>query len=177
MNTTDCGGLSRCTCVRVTPRKKLVERAEYGETQPDPESRNLRGRRYRQSDEAASSPPRHTISKATCCGVRAGCSRSIATRSIGAGSTVLEKETYSSETAYDALNRPVALTAPDGSVVTPGYNAANLVETMQVSLKGQTGSTAFVTNIDYNAKGQRDLIEYGNGVRSTASYDPADFSV
>ena len=26
--------------------------------------------------------------------------------------------------------------------------------------------TPFVTNIDYNAKGQRDLIEYGNGART-----------
>ena len=32
---------------------------------------------------------------------------------------------------------------------------------------------SFVTDIDYNAKGQRELIEYGNGVRTTYDYDAA----
>ena len=35
--------------------------------------------------------------------------------------------------------------------------------------------TTFVTDIDYNAKGQRELIEYGNGVRTTYDYDPLTF--
>ncbi|HEX8116270.1 MAG TPA: RHS repeat-associated core domain-containing protein, partial [Pyrinomonadaceae bacterium] len=33
----------------------------------------------------------------------------------------------------------------------------------------------FVTDIDYDAKGQRTLIDYGNGVRTTYSYDPLTF--
>ena len=33
----------------------------------------------------------------------------------------------------------------------------------------------FVTNIDYDAKGQRTRIDYGNGVRTTYKYDPLTF--
>ena len=38
--------------------------------------------------------------------------------------------------------------------------------------RGSIGSDRFVTNIDYNAKGQRALIEYGNDVRTDYTYDP-----
>ena len=45
-----------------------------------------------------------------------------------------------------------------------------------VNLRGAaTTATAFVTNIDYNAKGQRTLIEYGNDTQTTYEYDPKTF--
>ena len=44
-----------------------------------------------------------------------------------------------------------------------------------MNLRGAQVITSFVTNIDYNAKGQRVLIEYGNGVRTTYHYDPLTF--
>lgn len=51
---------------------------------------------------------------------------------------------------------------------------------MDVNLRGdQEGGiakwTAFVTNIDYDAKGQRVLIEYSNGVKTSYKYDPLTF--
>ena len=46
---------------------------------------------------------------------------------------------------------------------------------MDVNLRGAATPTAFVTNIDYNAKGQRELIQYGNGVSTTYTYDPLTF--
>ena len=45
----------------------------------------------------------------------------------------------------------------------------------QVRLRGAAGWTTFVADIDYNAKGQRELIEYGNGVQTTYDYDPLTF--
>ena len=44
-----------------------------------------------------------------------------------------------------------------------------------MNLRGAAASTPFVTDIDYNAKGQRTLIDYGNGVRTTYEYDPLTF--
>ena len=35
--------------------------------------------------------------------------------------------------------------------------------------------TTFVTDIDYDAKGQRERIDYGNGVDTTYDYDPLTF--
>jgi len=54
---------------------------------------------------------------------------------------------------YDALNRPVSVTSTDGIVHVPRYNEANLLERMDVALRGAQSATAFVQSIDYNAKG------------------------
>ena len=39
----------------------------------------------------------------------------------------------------------------------------------------RAGWTPFVTDIDYDAKGQRERIDYGNGVSTTYDYDPLTF--
>ena len=57
----------------------------------------------------------------------------------------------------------------------PTYNEAGLLETVSVSLRGDQNRTPFVTDIDYNAKGQRTLIEYGNGAQTSYSYDGLTF--
>ena len=84
-------------------------------------------------------------------------------------------DAFASSTQYDALNRPIELTSPDGSIVRPTYNEANLLETVSINLHGAAAATSFVTNIDYNAKGQRLLIEYGNHTATAYTYDPLSF--
>jgi RHS repeat-associated protein len=83
--------------------------------------------------------------------------------------------TFTSSTAFDALNRPLSVTSPDGSVYRPAYNAANLLDRVEVDLRGGGLSTAFVSSIDYNAKGQRESVEYGNGASTAYEYDPHTF--
>jgi len=87
----------------------------------------------------------------------------------------LENEIFTSSTTYDALNRPVTLTTPDNSVIHPIFNEANLLNAVTVNLRGANEQTEFVTNIDYNAKGQRELIEYGSGMQTDNEYDPLTF--
>ena len=67
------------------------------------------------------------------------------------------------------------MTTPDQSVYRPTFNEANLLEKVDVNLRGAPTATPFVTNIDYNAKGQRVLIAYGNGARTEYGYDPLTF--
>ena len=81
---------------------------------------------------------------------------------------------FTSQTTYDALNRPLTVTSPDGSVYRPTFNEANLLDKVEVNLRGSAVATSFVTNINYNAKGQRELIDYGNGVGTSYDYDPSD---
>lgn len=82
-------------------------------------------------------------------------------------------EVFTSSVQYDALNRPLALTVPDGSVVRPAYNEAKLLESVSVDLPGAAGAAAFITNVNYNAKGQRTLIAYGNAnTKTDYAYDP-----
>ncbi len=93
--------------------------------------------------------------------------------------TALETETFITTIAYDALNRVISSTTPDGSITIPGYNEAGLLETVQVQL-ASIGNTppevkTFVQKINYDEKGQRQNILYGNNVRTTYYYDPFTF--
>ena len=83
--------------------------------------------------------------------------------------------TFTSSTTFDALNRPLTVTSPDDSVYRPTFNEANLLDKVEVELRGAGVATAFVTNIDYNAKGQREKIDYKNGASTTYEYDPLTF--
>ncbi len=91
-----------------------------------------------------------------------------------------ESRTFSSATKYDALNRGIAVTAPDGSVYRPKFNDANLLEAVDVNLRGAEHNghpvwTPFITYINYDAKGQRTICRYANGVKTTYEYDAQTF--
>ena len=47
-----------------------------------------------------------------------------------------------SSTTYDALNRPVTVTTPDGSVYRPTFNEANLLDRIDVNLRGAAAGHA-----------------------------------
>ena len=92
----------------------------------------------------------------------------------------LENGTFTTSTSYEALNRPVAVTTPDGSKYRPTFNEANLLDKVEVNLRGTVvDATTFVANIDYNAKGQRTRIEYNDvetyPIVTEYSYDPETF--
>ncbi|MDH4135459.1 MAG: RHS repeat-associated core domain-containing protein [Anaerolineae bacterium] len=86
---------------------------------------------------------------------------------------------FTSRTTYDALNRPLTATSPDGSVYRPTFNEANLLDKVDVNLRGAAAATPFVTNINYNAKGQRTRIDYatkdGKLISTSYTYDRETF--
>ncbi|PWT93570.1 MAG: hypothetical protein C5B54_01645, partial [Acidobacteria bacterium] len=104
----------------------------------------------------------------------------------------VDHEFFTSSSKYDALNRPIQVIFPHSSkpgtkvnVTQPVYNEANLLERVDAWLEldaepstlldSSTSTQQFIRNIDCNAKGQRELIEYGNGVTTTYDYDEATF--
>lgn len=88
---------------------------------------------------------------------------------------LLEPERFRIEATFDALSRMTTRTTPDGSVERLTYNEANLLERVDVRLRGAEAWTPFVANIDYNARGQRERIEYGNGTTTLSSYEETTF--
>lgn len=88
---------------------------------------------------------------------------------------LLEAEVFRQRTQYDALNRPIILTAPDGSIIRPVFNEANLLDEVTVRLRGASEPTIFVEDIEYNARGQRERIVYGNGAVTDYDYDELTF--
>ncbi|MEK8029820.1 SpvB/TcaC N-terminal domain-containing protein [Ideonella sp. DXS29W] len=87
----------------------------------------------------------------------------------------LDAEVFTHQASYDALNRPVATQMPDGSIVRPRFNRARLLERVDAQLRGRQTLTPFVTGVEYDAKGQRTAITYGNGVRTLCSHDPLTY--
>ena len=67
------------------------------------------------------------------------------------------------------------MTTPDNSQISPTYNEANLLERVDVNLRGAAQSTSFVTGMGYDAKGQRLQIDYGNGATTNYEYDEKTF--
>jgi RHS repeat-associated protein len=114
----------------------------------------------------------------------------------------LDTETFEGSTRYDALNRPVQSIAPHSSLNRPGhpnkfnviqplFNEANLLERVDVWLERaaepaglldpavDAPSSVGVADIDYDAKGQRTLIDYktrdATVIRTTYAYDRKTF--
>ncbi|MBK8639514.1 MAG: toxin [Chromatiaceae bacterium] len=104
----------------------------------------------------------------------------------------LEPELFTSSIRFDALNRPIQLVVPHSdrpgtrlTVIRPGYNEGGLLGRVDVWLEQdtepagllgvQSATQHVVTDVDYDAKGQRSRIRYGNGVGTTYERDPLTF--
>jgi RHS repeat-associated protein len=155
--------------------EKLAERTTYGEVQSNAVALNLRGKLFQQCDGAGVVTHNPYDFKGSLLSSGRQLLQNYKDEVDWTQSSALENETFTSSTTYDALNRPVTLTMPDASVIRPTYNEANLLEQVHVNLRGAPTVTPFVTNLDYNAKGQRELVEYGNGASTTYEYDPETF--
>ena len=186
------------------PAGVLVDRIEYGEALVNAEALNLRTRIHRHFDSAgiatnarldASGKPAEAYDFK---GNLLASTRQLISdyKSIPdwTQQTTLDAETFTGHTRYDALNRPIQSIAPRSSlgrgkvnVIQPGFNEANLLERVDVWLE-QTAepvglldpeieavSPLGVANIDYDAKGQRQQIDYKNGASAFYSYDPLTF--
>ncbi len=177
----------------------LIERSVYGEQHPQAEALNLRSTVYLVLDQAGAMESDRLDFKGNALGSRrrlavdykqpldwspvdsilpgdpsAPLDMAALEAALGA---FLASETYVTSTAFDALNRPVSATSPDGSTARPVYNEAQLLESLEIHLKGSVADgepiwTPFVLGIDYDAKGRRRQIEFGNGTRTSYEYDP-----
>jgi len=167
----------------------LVERTVYGEAHPDALARNLRDQPYLQLDSAGlARTPGYDFKANPLAAIRrlaidyhatsdwspvAGLTDIAAIEA--AAEPFLDAETFTTELAYDALSRVTSRTTPDASDTVPTYNDAGLLERIDVRVRGAGDVTPFIVNLDYNARGQRERIAYGNGTVSTYDYEALTF--
>src|SRR5690606_39177643 len=78
----------------------------------------------------------------------------------------LSSEIFTSSSTFDALNRPVTSTDPGGNVQAFTYDKSGLLKTVTLN------SAEYVEDIHYDAKGQRQAIWYGNGTKTSYTYEP-----
>lgn len=153
---------------------QIVEQIIYGEgiSAFDPRTQNLRGKAWQHRDTAGLLESSAFDFKGNLLRNSRQLLQDFRNMPNWASNPALETEAFVSSTRYDALNRPVEMTTPDQSVVTPRYNEANLLKALEARLRGSNTPTPFVRKIDYNAKGQRTFIEYGNNSNTRYTYDP-----
>ena len=156
-------------------RELLIGRTVYGEVRTDAEARNLRGKVVEVRDQAGVVTRDDYDFKGNLLASRRQLAQVYKTVLDWSADPALDPEMFASSTIYDALNRPVSITTPDRSVYRPAFNKTNLIEKVDVNLRSATATTPFVINIDYDAKGRRVLIAYGNGARTQYDYDPLTF--
>ncbi len=153
---------------------EIVEQTiEYGDSQPA-DDRNFRTRVLRQRDAAGSMTNTGYDFK----GNPLGATRELATEYTEpldwSAAVAMDADAFTTASRFDALNRPTLVRTPDGTEVRPTYNEAGLLETLDATLPdGQL--VAFITDIDYDARGQRTVCVHGNGSRTEYTYDPLTF--
>jgi hypothetical protein len=86
------------------------------------------------------------------------------------GAPPLDAMEYTTTLTYDALNRVKTMQYPQDVAGTrktlrPHYNRAGALESVKLD------DTTYVERIAYNAKGQRTLIAYSNGIMTRHAYD------
>ena len=177
--------IQRLTQVLVTPpgaTQFLAEQIVYGEGLTVP---NFRGRIYQHFDGAGvltgaaydfEGRITHTtrqlaINYQTTPSWSVLASLSDPTSFLPAAAGLLETDIFDTWSTFDAMGRILTETLHDLTVIVPTYNAATLLASVQAYMQGATTATPIVTNVDYNARGQRIAVNYGKGVQAAYTYD------
>lgn len=173
------------------------DKITYGELAPDSSNHNLRGKIWEHRDTAG-------IVKFETYDAKGNELQSTRQFCVDykrtpdwSNALEVEEETYTTKTAYNALNRPICLITPDSHNETTGsqtfsiYNILGQLyaktvlafrpSTRALIFSGWTGEPFYIVRgIDYNARGQRHVEQFGNnrggyGLRTTYEYDNKTF--
>ena len=87
----------------------------------------------------------------------------------------LEPDSFTFKTETDALGRITQQITPDLSVITPTYSEAGILNSETILHPGTANAITYIKDIDYNEKGQRSKIIYGNDVFTNFYYDKETF--
>ncbi|TDR82724.1 SpvB/TcaC N-terminal domain-containing protein [Paludibacterium purpuratum] len=170
---------------RTLGREVVYQKTEYGEAQHDAAARNLRTRPYRQFDAAGIVTSERYDFKGNVPETH----RQLLNDYKDLPDWDDAGEVFSSQSVFDALNRPVQMLLPYSqqsaagyTVLRPAYNRANLLDRIDCwldlparpsAILARTGASLRpIEQIDYDAQGRRTRIVLGNGVASDYDYDP-----
>jgi len=164
----------------------LFEQTIYGDSvqtdlsESERRARNLRGKPFKHFDNAGVVATEHYDFKGNSLTSTRQFAQDFKTTLDWSSEVALEAKIFHSASTYDALNRAVAATAPDGSIYRPTFSDASMLQAVDVALRGAAREgkpfwTPFVSFINYDAKGQRTLIRYANGASTTYEYDRTTF--
>ncbi len=161
-----------------TPLEHIFDRVFYGESQPNPELKNLRGQVFRHYDTGGLVEIPEYDFKGQPRSTRRRLFKKYKETAnwIDANLAVdLEAESFTFITEMDAVGRITRQTAPDGSVITPSYNESGMLNSETIAHVNPVVTAIYIKDVDYNEKGQRNRIIYGNDVVTNFYYDKETF--
>ena len=141
----------------------LIGRTVYGESRSDPEASNLRGRVVQLFDQAGVVTTEDFDFKGNLLQSQRQLAREYKATLDWFAVVPLEPEVYTSSSRFDALNRPIEQIAPEKSVYRPAFNEANLLEKVDVNLRGAAVATPFVTDITPRASARSSTTATASG--------------
>jgi len=169
----------------------MYARVVYGDLFPDAQARllNMKGKVYQVYDQSGVSTIKHIDFKGNITEAEKRLTKDykqlidwtllkglvVIPDILTAADPLLETTVYTSSGTFDALNRPVLATLPDQSIVQPIYNEANYIATLNVKIRGAGAFIPFLKSQDYDARGQRQMAQYGNDTITKYFYDPLTF--
>ncbi|MBO9700910.1 MAG: VCBS repeat-containing protein [Sporocytophaga sp.] len=157
---------------------QVIERVTYGEVLPDANERNLKGQIYQHFDSGGLTSNIHFDFKGNLLEATRQLTASYSNSIIDWSHEIPSSERFVQRTQYDAIGRMVYmenwhLEDRTPSTYTPSYNQRGVLKSEINTVNGVP--TEAVLHIEYNAKGQRIRIQYGNGTTTRYHYDPLTF--
>ncbi len=155
-----------------------IERLEYGETHPEALKNNLRGQLYRDEDQSGQMTHTRYDFKGNLLEASRALLDDFKNEVVNWTINPVLMPAFTNRKAYDALNRPIReenwhLPGRQPAVYTPVYNQRGLLKAESIRVRGQLQQA--IAGIEYNEKGQRTRIQYGNGTTTRYAYDPKTF--
>ncbi|MCC5907084.1 MAG: VCBS repeat-containing protein [Balneolaceae bacterium] len=157
---------------------KLIEKIVYGETYAEAFDRNLRGQVFEHYDSAGLITNQRFDFKGNLQEATRQLTQTYYVHIVDWNVEDPSQETFIQKTAYDALNRMTELknwhlAGRLPGIYTPQYNDRGMLKGETLSVDGQV--TEDVHNVEYNAKGQKTRVQYGNGTTTRYHYDEENF--
>ena len=157
---------------------KLIEKIVYGESRPDAFEKNLRGQVFKHYDSSGLITHKAFDLKGNLVEANRQLTQTYDAEIIDWTTEEPSEEIFIQKTAYDALNRITKLENwhLEGrlpGIYTPKYNERGILKSETLSVNGQL--TEAIRNIEYNAKGQKTRVQYGNGTTTCYHYDIENF--
>jgi RHS repeat-associated protein len=165
----------------------IFDRIIYGENQPDAKQKNLRGKPVKHYDTGGLIETDEYDFKGQPISSKRKLFKNYKdvvdwSDTNIANAALLEQDNFIFITETDALGRITKQIAPDNSIIMPSYNEAGLLDgetvlqpVSLIPLQYPAVADKYIINIDYNEKGQRNFIQYGNGVKTKYTYDAKTF--
>ncbi|KAF5571759.1 hypothetical protein FPANT_13494 [Fusarium pseudoanthophilum] len=166
------GRLSQVKVGRGKGLPAVTEMYIYGEDQPQPELKNLRGKLYEVRDQSGVSRNLEFDFKNNCIAKSLHFAANYKDQLDWAGHVQLDDEPpFLSFMTYNASNQVVSSVSPNGDVTRTGYNPWGLQCRSTWQVDSGADIQVLVDNMEYNEDRKPTVVKRGNKCRSTYVYD------